>query len=133
MTCYLGRTTFKVRHLRLIIFSIRLIRCLCGDVASIRREIIATILPKIVGSAYGGVCLKLETRRRILHHHINHTTRSIALHIGRQRLRHHEAIHQIGGENIERNVAVLIARAWNLHPVHKRIIVSFVHATKDGV
>ena len=102
-------------------------------VGAVSREIVSCAAPEVVAHAYGGVSLQLEACGRILHHHVDHSTCGVALHVGSKRLRNHEAVHQVRREDVERNVAVLVVGARYLHTVHERIVVALVHASEYGV
>ena len=133
MALHLHRSVSEVGIRSLIVGAERLVGRAVGIVGSIGCEIVSCAAPEVVAHAYGGVSLQLEARRRILHHHVDHSTSGIALHIGSKRLRHDESVHQIGRENVERNVSVLVVGARYLHTVHERIVVALVHAAEYGV
>ena len=59
---------------------------LVGIVRTVGGEIVSAVFPEIVGGSDGGVCLQLEARRRVLHHHVHHASCRITLHIGGERL-----------------------------------------------
>ena len=102
-------------------------------VGAVGREIVSCAAPEVVAHAHGGVSLQLEACGRILHHHVDHSTCGVALHVGSKRLRNHEAVHQVRREDVERNVAVLVVGARYLHTVHERVVVALVHASEYSV
>ena len=93
----------------------------------------AVAVPKVVAHAHSAVGLQLEACRRVLHDHVHHAACGIALHVGRERFRHHNAVHQVGGEYVERYVAVFVVGRGYLYAVHQRVVVALVHAAQYGV
>ena len=130
---YLSRTVAEVACLSLVAGTESLVWSLVGVVATVGGEIVVPVLPEIIAHTHGSVGLYLEVRRRVLHHHVHHATCSVALHVGSKRLRHDEAVHKVGREEIERYVAVLVVGTRNLHTIYKRVVIALVHATEYGV
>ena len=89
-------------------------------------------LDNILPDAFA-VCREAAWRVLGMKHFPVQVTGGIALHVGGQRLRHHEAVHKVGGKHVEGYVTVLVVGAWNLHAVHQRVVVAFVHASQYGV
>ena len=69
----------------------------------------------------------------ILHHQVHRPSDAIAFHVGRERLAHLQPVEHLRREHVERHKAVLVVGAGYLHPVHQRIVIPLVHATKDGI
>ena len=130
---YLCRAVAEIGCRGFIVGTVSLVGRGVGVAAAVGREIVAAVVPEIVAGTYGGVGLNLEMRRRILHDHVDHTTGGIALHVGGQRLRHHEAVHKVGGKHVEGYVTVLVVGARYLDAVDERVVVAFVHASQYGI
>ena len=133
MALQLNRTVFEIAHLCLVFRAESLVRRFFCIIRAVAGKIISAILPEIITCSDGSIRLNLKAGWGILHHHINHAAGCIAFHISRQRLRYHQAIHQIRREDIQRDVTVFIIRTRNLHAVHQGVVVALVHASEDGV
>ena len=120
----------KVTHRSLVVSPMSLARCRHGDVVAHRSQIAVKINGVVT---YGGISLNAQRGGCILHHHIDNTTGSIALHVGGKRLGDLQAVHQFTGKKVERHVTFLVVGAGNLNAVYQRVVVALVHTAQHGV
>ena len=127
------RSCRKVAGRRLVVGSEGFVWRLASDVGAVGREILSVRVHEVVGQSHCSVGLQHASVWRVFHHHVDDTASRVALHVCRQRLRHHEPVHEVAGEDVERNVSVFVVGAWYFDAVYQRVVVAFVHASQYGV
>lgn len=81
----------------------------------------------------GDIGMKHAARRRVLHHKVYRTSDAVAFKVGHHGLIHLYAVQNLGGKQVEGHETVLVVGTRNLHPVHQSVVISFVHASENGI
>ena len=117
----------KVFHRHFVIFRFpqRFVRRFLYDTAPVERLEVTTEIHRVITGRQVG--RKLAFGRSIFHDQIDSATNAVSLHIRRQGFGHLQTVQHLGGEDIKRHKAVLIIGTRNLHSVHQRIVIPFVH------
>ena len=119
------------RHAVLSDIAQPLVGRLGGNAAMVEGEEIAVQVERVV--ARGEVGRQQPARRRVLHDQIDRATDAVAFQLCRERLVHLNAREDFGGEEVQRDEAILVVGAGNLDAVDERIIVAFIHAAENGI